>query len=42
MSASECVRKGNKKKRTKLVFSKRKKHSIRRGKTNSSKENFSI
>jgi len=31
-----------KKKRTKLAFSKRKKHSARRGKTKSSKENFSI
>jgi hypothetical protein len=30
------------KKITKLAFSKRKKHSARRGKTNSSKENFSI
>jgi len=29
-------------KKNKLVFSKRRKHSVRRGKTNSSKENFLI
>jgi hypothetical protein len=40
MSASECAVKREKKNKT--CFSNRKKHSARRGKTNSSKGNFSI
>jgi hypothetical protein len=42
MSASECAVKREKKKEDKTCFSNRKKHSARRGKTNSSKGNFSI